>query len=177
MLFLFFAFSVALARALDIIVIPNPNPSPNPNFNGCQGDTMRFREHRKLLSGRMSGRNRAEQLDGGDDAKASSLAAYSASGGGEGAAAAAAAEAEEVEAAAAAARKEAKNAVPPLREDAGLAEGEGGVEIEWWDDAFLTKEMRDEKVFSERFILFHDPRANGQNKRCIYSTALHRSSL
>lgn len=109
---------------------------------------MRFREHRKLLSGRMSGRNRAEQLDGGDDTdESSSLAAYSASAGGEGATAATAAAAEaEVEAA----RKKAKDALPPLREDIGGGEGEGGgeggVEIEWWDDAFLTKEMRDDKV-------------------------------
>ena len=112
---------------------------------------MRFREHRKLLSGRMSGRNRAEQLDGGDDtAKPSSLAAYSASAGGEGAAAAATAAAAEAEVEAAA-RKEAKDAVPPLREDVGgggegEGGGEGGVEIEWWDDAFLTKEIRDDKV-------------------------------
>lgn len=37
--------------------------------------------------------------------------------------------------------KEAENAVPPLREA-----GQDLPEIEWWDDAFLTKEMRDDKV-------------------------------
>lgn len=44
-------------------------------------------------------------------------------------------------AAAAAAAKEAKDALPPLREA-----GQDAVEIEWWDEAFLTKEMRDDKV-------------------------------
>eukprot|EP00903_Cladosiphon_okamuranus_P006751 g6586.t1 len=103
-----------------------------------QGDNLRFREHRKLLSGRNSGRNRAEQLDApGDDgnrAGTSSLSAYSAQP-----------EVNEAEvaaaAAAAAAAKEAENAVPPLREA-----GQDLVEMEWWDEAFLTKEMRDDKA-------------------------------
>ena len=34
-----------------------------------------------------------------------------------------------------------KDAVPPLREA-----GDEAVETEWWDEAFLTREMRDEEV-------------------------------
>lgn len=50
-------------------------------------------------------------------------------------------EAEVAAAAAAKEAKEAENAVPPLREA-----GQDLPEMEWWDDAFLTKEMRDDKV-------------------------------
>ncbi|CAN0196718.1 unnamed protein product, partial [Ectocarpus fasciculatus] len=112
------------------------------------GDNLRFREHRKFLSGRMSGRVNAEQLDagvggggrggggGGATAGTSSLSVYSAQAeADENAAAAAKA------AAAAAAAKEAAEAVPALREA-----GQDLVEIEWWDEAFLTKETRDAKA-------------------------------
>lgn len=98
----------------------------------------------------MSGRNHAEQLDGADEAKPSSLAMYSASAGGDGdgtesAEAVAAAAAEAAAAAAASETEKAENAIPPLREAA-----EDAVEMEWWDEAFLTKEMRDDKVMGAR---------------------------
>ncbi|CAN0314410.1 unnamed protein product, partial [Ectocarpus sp. 4 AP-2014] len=103
------------------------------------GDNLRFREHRKFLSGRMSGRVNAEQLDapgggGGATAGTSSLSVYSAQAEADESAAAAAK-------AAAAAAKEAAEAVPALREA-----GQDLVEIEWWDEAFLTKETRDTKA-------------------------------
>lgn len=105
---------------------------------------MRFREHRKLLSGRVSGRNHAEQLDDGGEGRASSssLAAYGASAGGDGdeVAVAAAAKAE-AEAEAKTAKAKADE-LPPLR-----GAGEEGLEMEWWDEAFLTKETRDDKVY------------------------------
>ncbi|CAN0448174.1 unnamed protein product, partial [Ectocarpus sp. 8 AP-2014] len=110
------------------------------------GDNLRFREHRKFLSGKMSGRVNAEQLDapagggsgseGGARAGTSSLSVYSAQAEADESAAAAA-----KAAAAAAAAKEAAEAVPALREA-----GQDLVEFEWWDEAFLTKETRDAKA-------------------------------
>lgn len=50
--------------------------------------------------------------------------------------------------AAAAAAKEAAEAVPALREA-----GQDLVEIEWWDEAFLTKETRDAKVHELSYLL------------------------
>ncbi|CAM9894544.1 unnamed protein product [Ascophyllum nodosum] len=106
-----------------------------------QGENLRFREHRKLISGRLSGRKRAEQLDAAEGEKGSklstSLAAYGSAAveevGGVSEAAAAAA-------GAGVAEKD-KDAVPPLREA-----GDEAVETEWWDEAFLTREMRDEEA-------------------------------
>lgn len=92
----------------------------------------------------MSGRNRAEQLDGGDDVallKSEGLV-------GEG-------DAMDVDAVTggagevAAGAKKAEMAVPAMRgwADETEADKEGkGLEMEWWDEAFLTKETRDQKV-------------------------------
>lgn len=86
----------------------------------------------------MSGRNHAEQLDdgstgAGDRVKSTSLSSYGAqpAEGGSG---------DEMEVVAVAAAEEGV-AVPPLRD----AEEEG-LDMEWWDEAFLTKEIRDDKV-------------------------------
>lgn len=99
-----------------------------------QGENLRFREHRKLISGRMSGRNRAEQLDGDTDVKLA--------GAGSG-------DKMDVEGGEAGEGRAAAVAVAPLRgwAEEVEAEKEGkGLEMEWWDEAFLTKEIRDQKV-------------------------------
>lgn len=136
-------------------------------FTQTQGDNLRFREHRKLISGRISGRNRAEQLDAGDDVQPS-LSTTSPDG--DAAAMSEGAEggvgAVDAVAAAAAAKKKAELSVPPLRGEtvAGEGEGEGdGVDIEWWDEAFLTKEVRDQKVgYVEKAFLSGGRGAGGE---------------
>lgn len=115
-----------------------------------QGDNLRFREHRKLISGRMSGRNRPEQLDGGADAGPTTTSSTVGLDDidmmdvdEEGAALAAAA----------AKRAAVAAAVPPLRgwaEEVEAEEERKGLEMEWWDEAFLTKETRDQKVKGSR---------------------------
>lgn len=108
---------------------------------GYQGDNLRFREHRKLISGRLSGRKRAEQLDS-DDVTSSALSVYGSSAANDATMDATASGGYASDAAAGMAEK-AKFAVPPLR---GAGEGDD-VEMEWWDEAFLTKSMRDDKVY------------------------------
>lgn len=82
-----------------------------------------------------------EQLDS-DDVTSSALSVYGSSAAND-AATDATASADYASDAAAGMAEKAKVAVPPLR-----GEGEGdGVEMEWWDEAFLTKSMRDDKVY------------------------------
>lgn len=100
----------------------------------AQGDNLRFREHRKFLSGRMSGRNRAEQLDSVGDASKPSEKPDS-----EKADAAAETRPED------STTEKAQPLVPPRR-GTGEADGEAPVTMEWWDEAFLAKETREQKV-------------------------------
>lgn len=82
----------------------------------------------------MSGRNRAEQLDSADDTK---LPLKDDAKGDDGVGAAAGI--------GDAAVKKSEPSVPPLR-DIGDGEVQEAVELEWWDEAFLAKEVREQKV-------------------------------
>lgn len=77
----------------------------------------------------MSGRNRAEQLDAANHVELPDKADF---------------EPGEPEKVVDEGAKKADTSVPPLRST--LEEDAPAVEMEWWDEAFLTKESREEKV-------------------------------